>query len=476
MYEVYLSPCFLAPPYMVDFQSPTKTIYTDPPCNVSTSTSHLRNTLLNLKDKSLLLLLMEISSLSKTVALLVLLLATLTTLSLGQGNRGSGRGTRLGYYRSSCPRAESIVQSAVRSAVQANPTIAPGLLRMFFHDCFVNGCDASILIDGPTTEKTAGPNSLLRGFEVIDAAKSQLETACPGVVSCADIVALAARDSVVLTGGRSWQVRLGRRDGLVSQASDTANLPAFNDPISVQIRKFADKGLNTQDLVTLVGGHTIGTAASCPGVISCADIVALAARDSVVLTGGCSWQVRLGRRDGFVSQASDTANLPAFNDPISVQIRKFADKGLNTKDLVTLVGGHTIGTAACALFSYRLYNFNNTNGPDPDINPAFLPQLRALCPNGGDALRRVALDTGSDNSFGNSFYENLRNRRGVIESDAKLWSDRRTQRFVQRYLGERGQTGSRFNAEFGRAMVKMGNIEVKTGTQGEIRRVCTATN
>ncbi|KAJ0743927.1 putative peroxidase [Helianthus annuus] len=376
---------------MVDFQSPTKTIYTDPPCNVSTSTSHLRNTLLNLKDKSLLLLLMEISSLSKTVALLVLLLATLTTLSLGQGNQGSGSGTRLGYYRSSCPRAESIVQSAVRSAVQANPTIAPGLLRMFFHDCFVNGCDASILIDGPTTEKTAGPNSLLRGFEVIDAAKSQLETACPGVISCADIVALAARDSVVLTGGRSWQVRLGRRDGLVSQASDTANLPAFNDPISVQIRKFADKGLNTQDLVTLVGGHTIGT-------------------------------------------------------------------------------------AACALFSYRLYNFNNTNGPDPDINPAFLPQLRALCPNGGDALRRVALDTGSDNSFGNSFYENLRNGRGVIESDAKLWSDRRTQRFVQRYLGGRGQIGSRFNAEFGRAMVKMGNIEVKTGTQGEIRRVCTATN
>ncbi|KAI7739706.1 hypothetical protein M8C21_019654, partial [Ambrosia artemisiifolia] len=267
-----------------------------------------------------------VTSLSKTVALLVLLLATLTTLALGQGNRGGSGGTRLGFYRSTCPRVESIVQSAVRSAVRANPTIAPGLLRMFFHDCF--------------------------------------------------------------TGGRSWQVRLGRRDGLISQASDTANLPAFNDHMSVQINKFADKGLNTQDLVTLVGGHTIGT-------------------------------------------------------------------------------------SACALFSYRLYNFNNTNGPDPEINPTFLPQLRALCPNGGDALRRVALDTGSANSFGNSFYENLRNGRGVIESDAKLWSDRRTRRFVQRYLGGGRQTGSRFNAEFGRAMVKMGNIEVKTGTQGEIRRVCT---
>nr|GEV98781.1 peroxidase N1-like [Tanacetum cinerariifolium] len=322
--------------------------------------------------------------------MLVLLLATLTTFALGQSTvRGGGGGTRVGFYSSTCRNVESIVQSAVRTAVQANPTIAPGLLRMFFHDCFVNGCDASILIDGAATEKSAPPNGFLRGFKVLDAAKSQLETSCPGVVSCADIVALAARDSVVLTGGRSWPVPLGRRDGLVSRASDTANLPAFNDAMTVQIQKFADKGLNIQDLVILVGGHTIGT-------------------------------------------------------------------------------------AACALFSYRLYNFNNTNAPDPDINQAFLPQLRALCPNGGGRLRRVALDTGSVNNFGNSFYDNLRTGRGVIESDAKLWSDRRTQRFVQGFFG--GRSGSRFNAEFGRAMVKMGNIEVKTGTQGEIRRVCTATN
>ena len=58
---------------------------------------------------------------------------------------------------------------------------------------------------------------------------------------------------VFQTGGRSWQVPLGRRDGLISQGSDTANLPAFNDPITLQIQKFADKGLNIQDLVTLVG-------------------------------------------------------------------------------------------------------------------------------------------------------------------------------------------------------------------------------
>ncbi|KAI3810577.1 hypothetical protein L1987_20197 [Smallanthus sonchifolius] len=321
---------------------------------------------------------------SKRLIFFLILLATLITLALGQG-------TQVGFYRTSCPRVETIVQSAVRAAVDSNPTIAPGLLRMFFHDCFVNGCDASILIDGSASEKTAVPNSQLRGFEVIDAAKTQLETSCPGVVSCADILALAARDSVVRTGGVTWSVPLGRRDGLVSQAADTANLPAFNDPVNVQIRKFADKGLNTQDLVALSGGHTIGT-------------------------------------------------------------------------------------AACILFSYRLYNFNGTNGPDPTIDTTFLPTLRNLCPDGGDGSRRVDLDTGSVGRFDNSYYANLRNGRGVLESDAALWNDTTTQRFVQRFLGVRGLLGLTFNVEFGRSMIRMGNVEVKTGTQGEIRRVCTAIN
>ena len=55
------------------------------------------------------------------------------------------------------------------------------------------------------------------------------------------------------TRARSWQVPTGRRDGRVSLASDTSNLPGFRESIDSQKQKFATFGLNTQDLVALVG-------------------------------------------------------------------------------------------------------------------------------------------------------------------------------------------------------------------------------
>ena len=61
------------------------------------------------------------------------------------------------------------------------------------------GCDASVLINSTSTnkaEKAGVPNRTLRGFDFIDRIKSLLEAECPGVVSCADIIALTARDAV----------------------------------------------------------------------------------------------------------------------------------------------------------------------------------------------------------------------------------------------------------------------------------------
>ena len=120
------------------------------------------------------------------------------------------------------------------------------------------------------------------------------------------------------------------------------------------------------------------------------------------------------------------------------------------------------------------YNFNTTTGNG--IDPAFLPQLQALCPQNGDASWRVALDTSTPNTFDASFLKNLKSGQGILQLDQKLWEDLSTRNYVQRFLGIRGLQALDFNVEFGRSMVKMSNIGVKIGTESEIRRVCSAIN
>ena len=71
----------------------------------------------------------------------------------------------------------------------------------------LQGCDASVLLDNSATivsEKNSGPNkNSLRGFEVIDEIKAKLEETCPQTVSCADILTLVARGSIVLVSQSS---------------------------------------------------------------------------------------------------------------------------------------------------------------------------------------------------------------------------------------------------------------------------------
>ncbi|KAL7232791.1 hypothetical protein ACSBR2_010744 [Camellia fascicularis] len=167
------------------------------------------------------------------------------------------------FYSSSCPNVESIVNQVVSTKFSQTFTTVPATLRLFFHDCFVEGCDASIMISSPNgdAEKDAPDNLSLAGdgFDTVIKAKQAVEAVCPGVVSCADILTIASRDVVVLAGGPSFSVELGRRDGLVSQASDVAgNLPEPSFDLNQLNTMFAKNNLTQFDMIALSGAHTVG--------------------------------------------------------------------------------------------------------------------------------------------------------------------------------------------------------------------------
>ncbi|XP_052627295.1 lignin-forming anionic peroxidase-like [Lactuca sativa] len=169
------------------------------------------------------------------------------------------------FYDATCPTALRTIRTTIRTAISRERRMAASLLRLHFHDCFVQGCDASILLeDGPSIvgERNALPNKgSVRGYEVIDAAKSEVEKLCPGVVSCADILTVAARDASEMVGGPSWSVKLGRRDSTTaSLVLAETSLPSFKAPLDSLISTFKDNGLSARDMVALSGAHTIGQA------------------------------------------------------------------------------------------------------------------------------------------------------------------------------------------------------------------------
>ncbi|XP_047179607.1 peroxidase A2-like [Vigna umbellata] len=168
------------------------------------------------------------------------------------------------FYSSTCSNVSTIVRNSVQQALTSDSRIAASLTRLHFHDCFVDGCDGSILLDvgGNITqsEKDAAPNAnSVRGYDVIDSIKSTVESSCPGVVSCADILALAAESSVSLSEGPSWTVLLGRRDSLTAnQGGANTSLPSPFESLANITSKFSAVGLDTTDLVALSGAHTFG--------------------------------------------------------------------------------------------------------------------------------------------------------------------------------------------------------------------------
>ncbi|KAL3820609.1 hypothetical protein ACJIZ3_006514 [Penstemon smallii] len=155
----------------------------------------------------------------------------------------------LNHYEKTCPKVDDVVAKVVKDAISKDKTIPAAILRLHFHDCFIRGCDGSVLLEsrgGNSAEKDAPPNASLHAFFVIEGAKKAVEDVCPGVVSCADILALAARDAIM------------QKDGRTSKASETTQLPSPTFNISQLQKSFSQRGLSMDDLVALLGGHTLG--------------------------------------------------------------------------------------------------------------------------------------------------------------------------------------------------------------------------
>ncbi|CAA0412675.1 Peroxidase 35 [Arabidopsis thaliana] len=172
------------------------------------------------------------------------------------------------FYGNSCPNVEQIVKKVVQEKIKQTFVTIPATLRLFFHDCFVNGCDASVMIQSTPTnkaEKDHPDNISLAGdgFDVVIKAKKALDAipSCKNKVSCADILALATRDVVVAAKGPSYAVELGRFDGLVSTAASVnGNLPGPNNKVTELNKLFAKNKLTQEDMIALSAAHTLGFA------------------------------------------------------------------------------------------------------------------------------------------------------------------------------------------------------------------------
>jgi peroxidase len=223
---------------------------------------------------------------------------------------------KLNFYKESCPKFEKIVEDTLAYYYSQDPTTPAPLLRLFFHDCFVQGCDSSVLLNSTTNntaEKDAPINFSIGDFYVLDDIKGQLEEECPETVSCADVVALTAVYSVKQAGGLLYEIELGRRDALTSYApSSETFLPAFSLNVSGLVDDFEYIGLNLKDVITLSGAHTIGQA-HCNSITN-----RIYPKIDPVYPPSYGKELRANcTDDGAIKPPSFDPNVQFFNDPIT---------------------------------------------------------------------------------------------------------------------------------------------------------------
>jgi len=84
----------------------------------------------------------------------------------------------------------------------------------------------------------------------------------------------------------------------------------------------------------------------------------------------------------------------------------------------------------------------------------------------------AALDLVTPNSFDNNYFKNLIQKKGLLPSDQILFSGGSTDSVVSEY----SRSPATFKSDFASAMIKMSEIELLTGSAGQIRKICSDVN
>ncbi|CAI0472379.1 unnamed protein product [Linum tenue] len=293
------------------------------------------------------------------------------------------------FYGESCPRAEEIIKEEVIKLYNEHGNTAVSWLRNLFHDCVVKSCDASLLLEtvnGIKSEKDTTRSFGMRNFKYVATIKRALESHCPSTVSCADIVALSARDGIVMLGGPRVELKTGRRDSKQSYASDVES------------------------------------------------------------------------------------SIPNHNDSISAVLSRFGSMGLDTESTVALLGAHSVGRVHCVNLVGRLYPT-----VDPTLDPEYAGYLKARCPTPDPDPKSVLYsrnDRETPMILDNMYYKNVLEHKGLLSVDQQLASDPRTAPFVERMAGDNGY----FHQQFARAVVVLSENNPLTGPEGEVRKDCRYVN
>ncbi|KAB2082176.1 hypothetical protein ES319_A05G181000v1 [Gossypium barbadense] len=321
------------------------------------------------------------------------------------------------YYKSSCPDVENTVRKAVLGVILTDPTAPAAFLRLLFHDCQVQGCDASILLDSKpakgNSEMASGMNLGIRRLETIHSIKEKLEAKCPGQVSCADIVALAAKVSVAPSGGPDIQIPLGRKDSTTSsrQAADV-KIPPSNVTVDTLLDIFKSKSLNLEESVAIMGNYL-----------------------------------------------NQSANPRVYICPYNRNLKSFS----------FVTGAHTLGGGHCLNIVDRLFD----RQPDDQINPGFGVILRLLCPTKTPLTNlTVVPNDKTPLCFDNQYYRDVLLGNGLFTIDSRISTDQRTAPIVRQFAAD----SRRFFRVFTSAFVKLSSSNVLTNEEGQVRRKCNQVN